>query len=277
MEHGFGLPEGAASAVPAVPAAPAGIELPEGLALGRGPHGLVLSGDGMELSCDFRDLLPRVRADRIGRELLVRAARVRRTGSGEGGHPTCVDATAGLGTDGFLLAAAGFHVLLCEADPVIGVLLADAVARAADDPDLAAIAARVHVLESDSVAVLAALPEPFRAPDVVYLDPMFPERRKSAAVKKKFQLLHRLERPCGDVEAERLLAAAIAAGPRKVVVKRPAKGPHLAGAKPSHAISGKAVRFDVIVPACGSARDTGRDVGCDAARDAGRDGSVSGL
>ena len=35
---------------------------------------------------------------------------------------------------------------------------------------------------------------------------------------------------------------------RKVVVKRPVKGPHLAGVKPSYAIAGKAVRYDCIVP-----------------------------
>lgn len=77
--------------------------------------------------------------------------------------------------------------------------------------------------------------------------PWFPERRKSAAVKKKFQLIHHLEAPCQNEGA--LLAAAISAGPRKVVVKRPAKGPHLAGVKPSHSLAGKAVRYDVIIPA----------------------------
>ena len=71
-------------------------------------------------------------------------------------------------------------------------------------------------------------------------------RRKSAAVKKKFQLLHHLERPC-DNEDE-LLDAALAAHPRKIVIKRPPKGPWLAGAKPSHSLAGKAVRYDVIVP-----------------------------
>ena len=84
-------------------------------------------------------------------------------------------------------------------------------------------------------------------PDVIYLDPMFPERRKSAAVKKKFQLIHHLEAPCQNEGA--LLAAAISAGPRKVVVKRPAKGPYLASVKPSHSLAGKAVRYDVIIPA----------------------------
>ena len=87
--------------------------------------------------------------------------------------------------------------------------------------------------------------------DVVFLDPMFPERTKSAAVKKKFQLLHHLERPC-DNEGE-LLDAALAARPRKVVIKRPPKGSWLAGARPSHSVAGKAVRYDVIV----SPRDSG--------------------
>ena len=69
---------------------------------------------------------------------------------------------------------------------------------------------------------------------------------KSAAVKKKFQLLHRLERPCEEEEA--LVAAALAAHPRKVVIKRPAKGGLLAGMKPSYSVGGKAVRYDVLVP-----------------------------
>ena len=85
-------------------------------------------------------------------------------------------------------------------------------------------------------------------PDVVYLDPMFPGRTKSAAVKKKFQLIHGLERPTEPLDEESLLQAALAARPRKVVIKRPVKGPYLAGVKPSHSIAGKAVRYDCIVP-----------------------------
>ena len=98
------------------------------------------------------------------------------------------------------------------------------------------------LVADDSIAGLATLPEP---PDVVYLDPMFPARTKSAAVKKKFQLLHHLEAPCADEDA--LMDAALAAGPRRVVVKRPVKAPVLAGVRPSHSVAGKAVRFDVIV------------------------------
>lgn len=210
----------------------------DGPELRRDAEGLALVGDGMVLRADFARMLPRLRPDRLGRELLVRAARVRGVE-----HPTAVDATAGLGEDSLLLAGAGFRVLMFEKDPVIAALLRDALERAASEPGLADVVSRMELREQDSVAALGALD---RSPDVVFLDPMFPGRTKSAAVKKKFQLLHRLERPCEDEEG--LLAAALAARPRKVVVKRPPKGPLLAGAKPSYQLTGKAVRYDVLVP-----------------------------
>lgn len=210
----------------------------KGVELRRDAEGLALVGDGMVLRADFARLLPRLRPDRLGRELLVRAARVRGAEA-----PTAVDATAGLGEDSLLLAAAGFTVTMFEQDPVIAALLRDALGRAANEPQLAGVVARMALVEGDSVT---GLREMGFSPDVVFLDPMFPERTKSAAVKKKFQLLHHLERPC-DNEDE-LLDAALAAHPRKIVIKRPPKGPWLAGVKPSHSLAGKAVRYDVIVP-----------------------------
>ena len=219
-----------------------------GLSLVRDERGLALAGDGMELRADFAPLLPRVRPDRLQAELLVRAARIKQAE----GPLRAVDATAGFGEDAFLLAAAGFEVTLYETDTVIAALLRDALARAVHDASLAPIVARMHFIEGDSIAAMRALAADRAAGadeapmvDVVYLDPMFPERRKSAAVKKKFQLLHHLERPCAD-EAE-LLAAARAVRPRKIVIKRPVKGYDLAGVKPAYRLSGKAVRYDVIV------------------------------
>ncbi len=209
-----------------------------GLDLVCGPGGLTLTDGTMELCPDFSDELRRIRPGALGRELLVRAARVRGTQV-----PVVADATAGLGEDSFLLAAAGFEVLLFERDSVIAALLADALARGSEDSRVADVVGRMRLAGSDSVAALPALAGQV---DVVYLDPMFPERRKSAATKKKFQLLHHLERPCSD-EAE-LLAAARTACPKKVVVKRPAKGPWLAGAKPSYDLAGKTVRYDVYLP-----------------------------
>ena len=205
----------------------------------RDERGLALVGDGMELRGDFSRMLPRLRQGRLQQELLVKAARIRGAEA-----PTAVDCTAGLGEDSLLLAAAGFAVTLFERDQTIAALLADALERAAADPRLAEAVGRMTLVAGNSITGLATLPEP---PDVVYLDPMFPARTKSAAVKKKFQLLHHLEQPCEEEEA--LVAAALAAQPRKVVIKRPAKGPYLAGIKPSYSIDGKAVRYDCIIPA----------------------------
>lgn len=214
------------------------LDLPAGLELRRDERGLSLVGDGMELRGDFTKLLPRLRQDRVARELLVRAARIKGVA-----QPTAIDATAGLGEDSLLLAAAGFDVTLCERDPVIAALLADTLERAAQDTRLAAFAARMRLVEGDAIVTLGQLDE---APDVVFLDPMFPEKRKNAATNKKLQLFRQLERPCEDEEA--LMTAALAACPRKVVIKRPLKGPYLAGVKPSSSLAGKVVRYDVVVP-----------------------------
>ena len=228
-----------------------------GLTLQRSAEGLALSGDGMTLRADFHELIPRIKPGRLQRELLVRAAKTKQM---QPNPPFAVDATAGLGEDAFLLAAAGFRVMLFERNPVIAALLQDALQRASADPQLGEIIARMELSIEDSITALEAMgdakctrdaedargAETVRnaAPTIVYLDPMFPARQKSAAVKKKFQLLHHLEDPCED--AEELLHAAFAAHPRKIIVKRPPKGPNLAGIKPSYALAGKAVRYDVI-------------------------------
>lgn len=217
-----------------------------GLELTRTPEGLTLTDGTMELRADFARMLPRLKQGRLQQELLVKAARAKGAE-----HPWAIDATAGFGEDSLLLAAAGFAVDLYEQDCVIAALLQDALDRAADDPTLADAVARMRLhAGEDSIAGLhqaAASIEQgeLAAPDVVYLDPMFPERTKSAAVKKKFQLLHHLEQPCADEEA--LVEAALAVHPRKVVIKRPVKGPLLAGVKPSYQLAGKAVRYDVLV------------------------------
>ena len=212
--------------------------LPEGLSLVRDERGLALACGEMVLRGDFSQMFPRLRADRLGRELLVRAARVRGVDA-----PVAVDATAGLGEDALLLAAAGFSVVLFERDPVIAALLADTLERSANEPQLETVVSRMRLVEGDAIEGLAHLG---MQPDVVFLDPMFPAKRKDAATKKKLQLFQLLERPCDDENA--LLAAALGVHPRKVVVKRPLKGPHLADAKPSSSLAGKVVRYDIYVP-----------------------------
>ena len=206
--------------------------------LQRDEGGLFLTDGDLCVRGDFSKLLRRVQPRNLRGELLVKAARIKSADR----QVTAVDATAGLGDDSFLLAAAGFEVWLFEQNEIIAQLLGDALSRALEDPLLSSIALRMHIAHEDSIQ---ALPRFGFSPDVVLLDPMFPAKSKSAQVKKKLQLLQQLERPCSDEHA--LLDAALSAHPRKVIVKRPVKGPYLAGRKPDYTLAGKAIRFDVIV------------------------------
>ena len=208
--------------------------------LQRSSEGLILTDGNLRLMADFTPMVSRLKQGTIGTELLVRAARLKKTPDGVA--PTLIDATAGLGEDSILLAAAGFSVKMYEQNPTIAALLQDALERAADVPELSEITARMVLINADSIKALRSLKEP---PDVVYLDPMFPERKKSALIKKKFQLLQQLEMPCAN--EEELLAAAIAAHPHKIVIKRPARGPYLAGLKADYSISGRTIRYDCLV------------------------------
>ncbi len=210
----------------------------EGLILKLDREGLGLVSGGQVLRGDFTRMLPRIRAGRISSELLVRAAKRK----GTEGPLRAIDATAGLGEDSLLLAAAGFQVRLYERNPVIHALLQDAMNRAAEVPELAPIVSRMELHNADSIQAMAELTE---GPDVILLDPMFPERQKTALVKKKLQMIQKLELPCMDEQT--LLRTAMMARPKKLIVKRPPKGPWLAGLKPDHAIEGKAVRFDCFV------------------------------
>lgn len=199
--------------------------------------GLALSDGVMTVRGDFARLSPRIRPSNLNKELLVRAAKVKGVD-----FPTAIDATAGLGEDSFLLAAAGFQVTMFERNETIAELLEDAMERASEIDELADIVGCMQLVRADSVEGLRDLGF---SPDVVFLDPMFPAKTKDAAAKKKLQLLQQLESPCDDELA--LFDAAQSAHPKKIVVKRPLKGPHLADKKPSYTLSGKAIRFDCYV------------------------------
>lgn len=206
--------------------------------------GLTLTDGALELTSDFARLLPRLHAGNLTGELVVRAARIKKAEM----PLRVLDATAGLGEDSFLLAAAGYEVTLYEYDPIIGQLLADALERAVQDPRLADAATRMRFIAGDSIAAMRemARQEAAERPDIILLDPMFPARGKSGLVKKKFQLLQQLELPCAN-EAE-LLDAALSVRPRRIIIKRPAKGPWLAKRKPDYSIAGKGIRYDCLAP-----------------------------
>ena len=211
---------------------------------------LRVTGKGLELvASEKRTLGGAVRVDFTAghaafrrkqekKELLIRAVDGKNRASLD-----LIDATGGLGRDSFLLAAAGYRVHIFERHPVLATLLADGLERAAAHPETAEICQRIRLTAEDAVPVLKA--GAGKSVDVVYLDPMFPHRRKSALVKKELQMLQLLVQP--DSAPERLLAAALQAAGQRVVVKRPLKAPFLPERPPSHSLCGKTIRFDVYM------------------------------
>lgn len=157
---------------------------------------------------------------------------------------TVIDATAGLGRDAFVLASLGAMVTLVERNPVVAALLADGLRRGARDPQTADwLPQRMQLVHLPALDALHSLP----APDVVFLDPMFPPREKSALVKKEMRAFHDVVG--ADDDADALLAPALALAKHRVVVKRPGYAEFLAGKKPTMSIEGKNNRFDVYVNA----------------------------
>lgn len=165
----------------------------------------------------------------------------RAVGVQPGVRPKVLDATAGLGRDAFVLACLGCEVTLIERQPLIGALLADGLARAARDPEIAPIVARMRLLQGDAIALMRQWQD--EPPQVIHLDPMFPHRDKSALVKKEMRLFRPLVGD--DPDAPALLAGALALASHRVVVKRPRKAPCIEGPKPSYSLDGKSSRYDI--------------------------------
>jgi 16S rRNA (guanine1516-N2)-methyltransferase len=170
--------------------------------------------------------------------------------------PFVFDATAGLGTDALVIAALGCRVRSLERSDVIYALLQDGKARlenkARGDEGLEAISARMSFENADAQTVLnemarGSVHESGQKPDVIYLDPMYPEegRSKSALPKKTMQMFRRLLD--GDDDANELWEIAMKVALNRVVVKRPMKAPSLGAVKPSHSYEGKTARFDLYL------------------------------
>lgn len=158
--------------------------------------------------------------------------------------PRVLDATAGLGRDAFVLASLGCTLDMIERSPVVAALLADGLERAAQNETLGSwLNEKMHLYHGASYDLLSTWEG--ETPDVVYLDPMFPHRKKSAAVKKEMRLFQQLLGP--DEDADRLLEPAMELAKRRVVVKRPDAAPWLANLKPNMAITSKKHRFDVYL------------------------------
>ncbi len=213
--------------------------------------------DGLSLTQIDADSFLSIRADFHGGTVRYRRQKgggkgqmiAKAVGLGGGQALRILDATAGLGRDAFVLASLGAEVTLIERVPEVRALLADGLAQAVEwgrgnDPELIPILGRMQLTDSDAMTHMCGI-DPDDKPDVIYLDPMFPPRSKSAQVKKEMRVFHDLVGT--DPDAAELLPAALQCAKKRVVVKRPRIAPTLSVEKPSHALEGKSNRFDVYI------------------------------
>lgn len=165
-------------------------------------------------------------------ELARRAARgrelMRACGAAE--RPAVLDAMAGWGVDGLVLAGSGCRVIMVERHSAISALQQDLVRRSG----ISGVLCRW----GDGYCALKEMSDP----DVIYLDPMFPSRRKGALPGKRMQWLAALTGP--DVRPlEQWLEAARACTRGRVVLKRRRRDPVIE--PPDWQIVGRTVRYDV--------------------------------
>lgn len=194
-------------------------------------HKLALTRpDGVALTVDFTSGKARHRTTESGRgaQALAKALGVKKYVALNRHYPHIIDATGGLGQDAWAVASIGCSITIVERHPVVHALLQDALARAMHDANTKPIAERLQLVHDDAVNALSE--HCGSATHAVYLDPMYPERKKTARSKKGIQFLHALlGTPSDDNSA--LLLAALQSGVSRVAVKRPKGAPVLSGSE----------------------------------------------
>ena len=159
--------------------------------------------------------------------------------------PAILDTTAGLAGDAFVLASLGCPITLLERSPVIFQLLDNAVERASLSENFQTISDQgfklINIDANDYIT--QQLANKSERPDVIYIDPMYPKRKKSALVKKDMQILQRLHDK--DEHPEALLENALNFARKRVVVKRPIQAESLGDKAPNTSVKSKKTRYDI--------------------------------
>ncbi|MCK4834423.1 MAG: class I SAM-dependent methyltransferase [Gammaproteobacteria bacterium] len=162
-----------------------------------------------------------------------------------GNTPSILDTTAGLAGDAFVLATLGCPVTMIERSAVLFMLIEDALERAslneAFEPIIKQGFTAINCDANDYIKEQLLTDD--AVPDVIYIDPMYPERKKSALVKKDMQILQRLHGE--DDNAAELLDNALQYAKKRVVVKRPVQAETLSEKKPNTCIKSKKTRYDI--------------------------------
>lgn len=154
---------------------------------------------------------------------------------------TVIDATTGWGQDSLHIFRMGYELLCIERSPVMAELLTDGFIRLAQQDWMHKLNLQPpRLLNGNAIDLLASLEI---RPDCIYLDPMFPPKRKKSALAKKSMMILR-DLLGDDEDKEQLFATALRAAGKRVVVKSPDYAEPLGG-KPDASFQGKLLRYDV--------------------------------
>ncbi len=154
-----------------------------------------------------------------------------------------VDATTGWAQDSLALFRMGYQMTCIERSPIMAALIQDGFERLAQkDWVQNRQLTPPSLLVGNAIELLGNLPE---KPDCIYLDPMFPQKRKSSAATRKSMAILR-DILGDDLDRQSLFDAAMQASGRRVVVKSPDHAEPLGG-KPNESYQGKLLRYDVYL------------------------------
>lgn len=164
--------------------------------------------------------------------------------------PSILDTTAGMAGDAYVLATLGCSVTLIERSSILFCLLENAVERASLSESFQPVLKQgFHIINGDANNYITQQQAANnKAPDVIYIDPMYPVRKKSALVKKDMQILQRLlhqQTLSNTNNAAELLNRALLFANKRVVVKRPIQAETLSSITPNTCIKSKKTRYDI--------------------------------
>lgn len=177
------------------------------------------------------------------KNLTIKQSLARAAGIRSGVRPFVLDATAGLGSDSFVLACLGCTVHMVERSPILHALLEDGLNRAARHPKTKdIIQKRMHLFHGDATPYLEKTAAVY---DTIYLDPMYPHRTGTALNRQSMRIIRDLVG--NDEDSSSLLEIACMKAKKRVVVKRPKGAEQLAQRTPSFMIKTKNSRYDIYL------------------------------
>jgi len=192
----------------------------------------------------FVDFISGKNGFRFANNRTIQQPLARAAGIKSGFRPVIFDATGGLGADSFVFASLGCRVVLCERHPVLHALLEDGLSRAAQHDATAAVVRQMELVHGDSKNYLLSAVPIF---DTIYLDPMYPEQKKTALNSAQMRSIRELVGADHDIAS--LWQTAMGKALSRVVVKRPRQGTPVSDRPPSFSQMMKSSRFDVyLVP-----------------------------